>query len=61
MVPDSDYSQDMFISGIIKNTDNGILILDCVESEAVRYTSAGDNVVDKNFCCRIGNPFKKPC
>ena len=53
MVPDSDYSQDMFISGIIKNTDNGILILDCVESEAVRYTSAGDNVVDKNSAVEL--------
>lgn len=53
MVPDSDDSEDMFIAGNIKNTDNGILILDCVESEAVRYTPDGDNVVDKNSAIEL--------
>lgn len=53
MVPDSDDSEDMFIAGNIKNTDNGILILDCVESETVRYTPDGDNVVDKNSAIEL--------
>lgn len=48
MVPDSDYSQDMFIAGTIKNTDNGILILDHLKSKKVQYFSSGDKVVDKN-------------
>lgn len=48
MVPDSAYSEKGTIAGNIKNTDNGILILDCIKSEFVNYMPDGDNVVDKN-------------
>lgn len=53
MVPDSDCSDRGTVAGNIKNTDNGILILDCAESEAVRYTPDGDNVVDKNSAIEL--------
>ena len=58
IAPDSDYSRDIVTSGIIKNTDTGILILDYVESELVRYTLHGDNVVDKNSTVELAIHLK---
>lgn len=40
--------QDMAYFGIIKNTDNGIMILDRVETENNRYYPEADTVVEKN-------------
>lgn len=53
MVPDSYGTENMFIAGNIKNTDNGILILNCVESETARYIPDGDYVVDKNSAIEL--------
>ena len=48
MVPDSDFSNAK-ITGKIKNTDNGILILDYVESENAIYKPNNSSfVVEKN-------------
>lgn len=57
MIPDLNYSEYEWIAGNIKNTDNGILILDCVES----VTESGtfrcipyiDNVVEKNSAIEL--------
>ena len=40
--------QDMSYFSIIKNTDNGIVILDRVETENNRYYPEADTVVEKN-------------
>lgn len=53
MYPDMGFSPNMFISGIIKNTDNGILILNYVQSETTKYTPNDDNVVEKNSSIQL--------
>ena len=48
VVPDTGCSCSFPIAGNIKNTENGILILDCVKSKYCHYLPNGDSVVDKN-------------
>ncbi len=46
-------SPDLYIVGEIKNTDNGLMLLECVKSEKVTYYPDGCNVVDKNTTFKL--------
>ena len=48
MEAEPNHNERGFIAGNIRNTDNGLLILDYVESRTVQYVPTGDKVVDKN-------------
>ena len=41
-------SREITLTGKIKNTDNGLLFLECVKSEKATYHPNGCNVVEKN-------------
>ena len=41
-------SREITLTGKIKNTDNGLLFLECVKSEKATYYPNGCNVVEKN-------------
>lgn len=48
MEAEPNHNERGFIAGNIRNTDNGLLILDYTESRIVQYIPTGDKVVDNN-------------
>lgn len=55
MIPEhtTEYRTDIFLESKIKNTDNGIAILDCVRTENCVYYPAEDYIVDKNTVIKL--------
>lgn len=50
----SDSTDNKHIIGCFKNTDNGVLFLDYVETETKKYFYRNNSAVDKNFVFLLG-------